>query len=68
MKPLEGYTVVEQTDDKIVQEERFGERGVVRITGNPNPPPEEHQKTVDKAADILRIGERRKLSREQIGA
>ena len=48
MKLCEGFTLVELTDDKIVQEKKIGETGRLRMFGNPNPPPEEHQKVIDE--------------------
>lgn len=52
MKLLNGFTLVELTEDKIVQEYRFG-NGVIRMTGNPNPPKEEHDKAMQAVAKIL---------------
>lgn len=65
MKPIKGYTIVEQTEDKIVLEERFGVSGIMRIEGNPNPPPEEHQEALNKVGDILREAQVRNIIEEQ---
>ena len=43
MQLYEGWTLIELTEDRIVQEKQFG-TGKVRMVGNPNPPPEEHEK------------------------
>lgn len=68
MKLLDGYKLVELTDDKIVQEKRFGENGVIRVTGNPNPPPEARQETINNVAKILFKGYQRSLKEKQVGA
>ena len=55
MQLMEGCTLVELTEDRIVQDFHFGKngKGVIRHIGNPNPPQEERQKTIDKVYDIL---------------
>lgn len=53
MKLLKGCKLIELTDDRIVQEFRFGETGVIRMIGNPNPDPVERQKIIDNVAMIL---------------
>lgn len=65
MKLYDGYTLVELTEDRIVQEKKIGETGLIRMYGNPNPPPEEHEKVMEEAANILMKGYRRRLLREQ---
>lgn len=65
MKLLEGCKLIELTDDKIVQEFRFGESGVIRMVGNPNPPPEEHQAAVDNVAKILFKGYLRSIQKQE---
>ncbi len=65
MKLYEGYTLVKLTEDTIVQEKKMGETGLIRMYGNPNPPPEEHEKVMEEAANILMKGYRRRLLREQ---
>ena len=69
MKRFENCELVELTDSKIVQEHRFGKsgNGLIRIVGNPNPPPEEHQKTVNKITSILFDYECRKRAKEKTG-
>lgn len=64
MKLIEGFDLAELTEDKIVQEMHFGETGVIRMTGNPNPPAEEHQKAIDAVARILLKGYQRRQQRE----
>lgn len=71
MKLLDGFELVELTEDRIVQEMRFGENGVIRMIGNPNPPPEEHQECINEVARILYKGylrDKRKAEEEQKGA
>ena len=65
MKLLEGCELVELTDDRIVQEYHFGESGVIRMIGNPNPPQKEHQECINKVAKILLKGYQRSLKAEQ---
>lgn len=65
MKLLEGCELVELTDDSIVQEYHFGESGVIRMIGNPNPPQKEHQECINKVAKILLKGYQRSLKAEQ---
>lgn len=65
MELLEGCKLVEQTDDRIVQEYRFGERGLIRMIGNPNPPPDERQKCINNVAKILMKGYQRHLAEQQ---
>lgn len=65
MELLEGYELIELTDDKIVQEKRIGETGIMRVIGNPNPPKEEQQKTINNVTEILFKGYRRSLREEQ---
>lgn len=65
MKLLDGYKLVELTDDKIVQEKCLGETGVIRVSGNPNPPKEEQQECINKIAKILFDGYQRDMIAEQ---
>ncbi len=65
MKLLDGYKLVELTDDKIIQEKRIGETGVIRVIGNPNPPKKEQQDCINKIAKILFDGYQRDLRAEQ---
>ncbi len=65
MELLKGCKLVELTDDRIVQEYRFGESGVIRMIGNPNPPPKEHQECINNVAKILFKGYQRSLKAEQ---
>lgn len=65
MKLLEGCELIELTEDRIVQEYRFGESGVIRMIGNPNPPPKEHQECINKVAKILFKGYQRNLQAKQ---
>ena len=65
MKLCEGFTLVELTDDKIVQEKKIGETGRLRMVGNPNPPPEEHQKVIDEITTILFNARQRRLAQEE---
>lgn len=53
MKLLDGYELIELTDDKIVQEKHLGETGVIRVTGNPNPSKDEQQECINKVGEIL---------------
>lgn len=61
MKLLDGFELIELTEDKIVQERRFGEKGVIRTIGNPNPPPDKHQQLINNTAKILMQGYVRSL-------
>ncbi len=54
MKSADGYKVIEHTGDKLVIEKRFGVDGVIRITGNPDPAHEEHQRVINRIGEILR--------------
>lgn len=65
MKLLEGCELIELTENRIVQEYRFGESGVIRMIGNPNPPPKEHQECINKVAKILFKGYQRNLQAKQ---
>ena len=65
MELLEGYELVELTEDRIVQEKHFGETGVIRVIGNPNPPKEEQQKTINAVAKILFKGYLRDLAAQR---
>ncbi|MCC8160084.1 MAG: hypothetical protein LIO53_01990 [Oscillospiraceae bacterium] len=65
MELLEGCELVELTEDRIVQEFHFGETGVIRMIGNPNPPPKEHQECINNVAKILLKGYQRRLRAEQ---
>ncbi len=65
MKLLDGYKLVKLTDDKIIQEKRIGETGVIRVIGNPNPPKKEQQDCINKIAKILFDGYQRDLRAEQ---
>lgn len=65
MRLLEGCELVELTEDKIVQEYHFGDSGVIRMIGNPNPPPKEHQECINRVASILYKGYRRSLKENQ---
>lgn len=65
MELLKGCKLVELTKDRIVQEYHFGETGVIRMIGNPNPPPKEHQECINNVARILMKGYMRKLKAEQ---
>lgn len=74
MKQLPGCTVVELTEDRIVQEEDYdgGKYKVhARHIGNPNPPPEAHQEAINAVARILLKGRQRRLAdevEEKVGA
>ena len=50
MKVLEGFEVEEQTEDKLVIVKRFGSngKGLIRITGNPNPDPVARHEHINK--------------------
>ncbi len=63
MRLLDGYELIELTEDKIIQQKRIGESGFIRVTGNPNPPEEEQQECINKVAEIL-LKEHRKSQRE----
>ena len=65
MKLCEGFTLVELTDTKIVQEKKIGETGRLRMVGNPNPPQEEHQRVIDEITAILYNARQRRLSQEE---
>ena len=64
MKLIEGFELVELTEDRIAQETRFGETGVIRMIGNPNPSEEERQKAIDEVAKILYQGYLRSLEEQ----
>ena len=66
MKLCEGFTLVELTDDKIVQEKKIGETGRLRMFGNPNPPPEEHKNFIDDINTILLNARQRRLAQEEL--
>lgn len=70
MKQLEGYKLIELTDDKIVQEKRLGETGMIRVIGNPNPPEKEQQECINRIAKILFGGYQRDMlaNQEKTGA
>lgn len=53
MKALEGYTVIEQTETRIVQEKHFGNGGKITIVGNPNPDPVEQEKAIEDLSKFL---------------
>ena len=68
MKALEGFTVVELTEDRIVQEKVYPTGGKITIVGNPHPDPEERQKNINELAEFLEGCRRRieaKKRREQ---
>lgn len=65
MKLLKGCKLVELTEDRIVQEFHFGESGVIRMIGNPNPPPKEHQECINNVARILMKGHMRRKQEEE---
>lgn len=68
MKLLPGFKLVELTDDKIIQEHVFDNGKCIvhgRHIGNPNPPPDEHQETINEIAKILLKGRQRRLAEEQ---
>ncbi len=65
MKLLEGYELIELTDDKIVQEKQWGETGVIRVIGNPNPPQKEQQECINRVAEILFCGYQRDMLTSQ---
>lgn len=53
-------------DNLLVQEMRFGENGMgrIRLIGNRNPDPVEHQKLMDEVGAILYEGRLRRLREE----
>lgn len=53
MKLLEGFTLVELTEDRIVQEQIDSEGNKLTIVGNPHPDPEERQKHINELAEFL---------------
>ncbi|MBQ7505171.1 MAG: hypothetical protein IJT79_07635 [Ruminococcus sp.] len=68
MKLLPGFKLVELTEDRIVQEHEFDNGQIIvhgRHIGNPNPPPEEHQRLINEVAIILLKGRQRRLMEEQ---
>lgn len=65
MELLDGYELVELTDDKIVQQKRIGETGIIRVTGNPNPNKEEQQECINRVAKILFDGYQRDIAGEK---
>ena len=65
MELLDGFELVELTKDRIVQEMRFGENGVIRMIGNPNPPLKEHQECINEVAQILYKGYVRSIQESQ---
>ena len=65
MQLLKDCELVELTEDKIVQEFHFGESGIIRMTGNHNPPRNEHQECINRVAEILLKGYRRSLRTNQ---
>lgn len=65
MKLLEGYKLVELTEDRIVQEKRIGETGKIRAIGNPNPSKEEQQECINRVARILFKGYRQDMAQRQ---
>ena len=68
MKQLPGCTIVELTEDKIVQEETYTcDKYTVnaRHSGNSAPPPEAHQETINTIAKILLKGRQRRLAMEE---
>ena len=48
MKQLEGFKVLECTEDRIVQEGISKRGNKIIVVGNPNPDPVERQKMVDE--------------------
>lgn len=56
MELFSGFTLVEYTEDKIVQEHNFDNGTIIvhgRHTGVPNPSPEERQRVINETAKIL---------------
>ena len=64
MQLYEGWTLIELTEDRIVQEKQFG-TGKVRMVGNPNPPPEEHEELMQRVGEILYKGYLRRIRKEK---
>lgn len=55
MKVFDGFEVEEQTEDKLVIFKHFGSngKGLIRITGNPNPDPVEREIYINKIIEPL---------------
>lgn len=65
MHKLPGYTVVEETDEILVQEKYIEPEdgkpgGWIRVIGNPHPDPVAHQKIVDDIYMFLLEARRRR--------
>lgn len=68
MKLLPGFELVELTEDRIIQEHVYDNGKCIvhgRHIGNPNPPPKEHQQTINEVAKILLTARHRRLMQEQ---
>lgn len=66
MKLFEGFTLVELTDDRIVQEMDMPEGGKVTLIGNPHPEryAEERERAVTLITEILDRAEARKALKD----
>lgn len=53
MKKYPGYTVIEETDTRLVQRHHVQGAGQVTIIGNPNPDPEIRQKNIDQLDEYI---------------
>lgn len=60
MELLDGFTLEELTEDRIVQSRPMGETGKVTFIGNPHPDPERRQQLINEVAlMLLRAGEKK---------
>lgn len=70
MRKMEGWKVIEETDEKLVLEKYFPGDGkkpgcLMRVTGNPNPDMDKHREINDRIYRILMKGHMRRLAKER---